>query len=514
MIKHWFVTFSLASLMLAGAGCDETESTDAGTDASVLDTSTGTDTPVMIDAPIMTDTPVMTDAGNDAGEMGDGGMPLPAITNPDPHTVPASADGHDRLFGAVFAADSSFYVVGQTAAGTAAPIDWQTVVGHFGADGELDTEFGTDGWFVIDLTTGTGELARGIALQSDGKIVVSATVDDEDATDLRDKDIAVFRLDTDGALDTTFGEDGIRIADLSPGGLDGTTFRGDAAYGMALDAMDRIIVSGEAIGAERTDADWAVVRFTADGALDTAFDEDGIFTLDIGERNARGRGVSYLPVGPGIIVVSGYFDTAAAGNPIDPILFALDNSGALATSFGEGGIFTEHILAIQTEVYGVAVVGSQLATTGYGRVTGTQNDLVSLRLSADGVRDLTYGPDGADGVSLLTSFTLADNARALAALPGGGTVHVGATRTADPVPGPPSVPAQADAIVWVLDADGALDTSFDTDGWATADTAPDSVDHFWAVAVDPRGERVVAVGIGGTNPATDDDGLIYLFETP
>lgn len=500
MTKRWFFTFSLASLLLAVAGCDETETTDAGSDA-------GSDTPT-VDAPEMTDdTPEgMTDAGTDAGEMTDGGIPLPAITNPDPHTVAASADGHDRFFGVAFAADSSFYVVGQTASGTTAPIDWQTVVGHFGADGELDTDFGTDGWFTIDLTAGSSELARGIALQSDGKIIVSATIDDEDATDLRDKDIAVFRLNTDGTLDTTFGVDGVRTHDFGPGAVDGTNFRADAAFGLAIDAMDRIIVSGESIGADpRVDADWAVARFTAAGALDSTFGTDGVFTLDIDESVARGRGVSILTGPPGgLIIVSGYYGSA----PIEPILFALDASGALVESFGEGGIFTEAVLNRQAEIYGVAVVGTQLVTTGYGGTDSAEdadNDLVSLRIDSDGTRDLTYGPEGANGVVQLRDFTFADNARALAALPGNRTVHVGASR---------SSATEADATIWVLDADGALDTTFDTDGAFTANTAPGTVDHFWAVAVDPRGERVVAVGIGGTDPATDDDGLIYLFETP
>jgi uncharacterized delta-60 repeat protein len=504
MTKRWFFTFSLASLLLAVAGCDESETTDAGTDAPAP-IDAGRDTPA-VDAPVTTDTPEVTDAGTDAGEMGDGGMPLPAITNPDPHTVAASAAGHDRFYGVAFADDSSFYVVGQTAASTTAPIDWQTVVGHFGADGELDTDFGTDGWFVTDLTEGTSELARGIALQSDGKIVIGATVDDEDATDLRDKDIAVFRLNTDGTLDSTFGDAGVRITDLSPGAVDGTNFRADAAYGLAIDAMDRIIISGELIAASpRVDADWAVVRYTANGALDTTFSTDGIFSLDIEESVARGRGVSVLEGPPGgLIVASGYYGSA----PIEPILFALDANGALVTTFGEGGIYREAVLNRQAEIYGVAVVGTQLVTTGYGGTDSAEdadNDLVSLRINSNGTRDLTYGPDGANGVVQLRSFTFADNARALAALPGNRSVHVGATR---------SSATEADAVVWVLDADGALDTTFDTDGFATANTTPGTIDHFWAVAVDPRGERVVAVGIGGTSPATDDDGLIYLFETP
>jgi hypothetical protein len=60
--------------------------------------------------------------------------------------------------------------------------------------------------------------------------------------------------------------------------------------------------------------------------------------------------------------------------------------------------------------------------------------------------------------------------------------------------------------------DGTIDTTFDGDGVQLVNTAPGTVDHFWSVAVDPLGLRVVAVGIGGTDPATDDDGLLYLFD--
>lgn len=502
MIRRARLWLALSTLALAGcpgpaepadAGRDASEPADAGRDAPTPDDA-------LVDA--STDTPVLADVPVDGGP-----PPLPAIVNPDPHVVPASAAGHDRYYGVVFAPDSSFYVVGVAADSTDATADFRTIVVHFGADGELDTDFGTDGVFGHNLAVGTnGELARGIGLSSDGSIVVSATIEDTSTpVDPRDRDVAVMRVTPEGELDTTFGDAGVRVIDLSTGELDGTTFRADAAYGLAIDAMDRVVVSGERRRDGNPDVDWAVVRLTADGDLDPSFDTDGVFSLDIAQRNARARGVRVLPSGD--VVASGYYDLMGSGTVV-PVVFALTEAGALDPAFGGGdGIYTETVLAIQTEAYDVAIVGDTLVTTGYGRDTGAQNDLISLRLSSAGVRDLTYGPDGANGVVQLTEFTLADNARALHELPGGGTIHVGATRTSDG-------PVQADAMIWVLDEDGALDPAFDSDGHRAVNFAPGTVDHFWAADVDPRGERVVVVGIGGTDPATDDDGIVYLFPVP
>jgi uncharacterized delta-60 repeat protein len=486
-----------ACLLLAAAalaGCPGP--TDAGVDAPAVDGGAA-DAPPALDAPPGSDTPA------DAGP-----PPLPAIANPEPHRTPLSADGHDRLYGVVFAPDSSFYVVGVAGDSTDASADFRTVVAHFGADGELEPGFGTDGVAAQNLAVGTnGELARGIVLQSDGSIVVSATIEDTTApSDPRDRDVALMRLTAAGELDPSFGEGGVRILDLSEGVLDGTTFRADAAYGLAVDAEDRIVLSCERVRDGNSDVDWAVVRLTPDGALDATFDGDGVFSLDLDGRNARARGVRVLPTGD--VVLSGYYDVMGSGT-IVPVIFALRPDGTLDPAFGGGdGIYTETLLAIQTEAYDVAILDDgRLVSAGYGRDAGTQNDLVAFRLSAAGVRDLTYGPDGAEGLVQLTEFAFADNARALHELPGGGTLHVGATRTSD-------APAQADAMIWVLDGDGALDPAFDGDGWRAVNFAPGTVDHFWAADVDPRGERVVVVGIGGTDPAADDDGTVYLFPVP
>lgn len=56
--------------------------------------------------------------------------------------------------------------------------DNQMVVARFTTEGNLDTTFGTGGIAKINVATaGTEEAARGIAIQSDGKIVIGGPIE-------------------------------------------------------------------------------------------------------------------------------------------------------------------------------------------------------------------------------------------------------------------------------------------------------------------------------------------------
>jgi uncharacterized delta-60 repeat protein len=441
----------------------------------------------------------------DAFVAGDAGPSLPAITDPTPHLVPASADGHDRLFDVVFAPDSSFYVVGVRAAGTdAATNDFETIVGHFTASGDLDTAFGTGGWFVSNLAVGLGgETARGIGLQSDGRIVVAATVEHVAVgADARDRDVAVIRLDTDGTLDDTFGTGGVVLLDLSDGEAvpaPGTGYAADGAWNLVVDAMDRIVVAVQVKRMGATDTDFGLVRLAANGALDTTFAGGGLYTRDIDNVSASVRGVEILP--DGRLAGTGYYSN---GGSVRPVIYMVDDTGDPVDSFGTAGLYTEIVLTAQTEIYAAALQGDSFVTVGYGRELGPEdNDFLSLRVSATtGMRDLSYG---GVGYSLLAGYDFGDNARDIRVLPDGRPVLVGALRSAS---------AESDAAVVVLTADGAPDASYGTGGVLLANSASGTVDHFWGIDVDPTGTRMAIVGIGGTNPATDDDALVYLSPIP
>ena len=515
MNQHLLRMAPIVGLTLAGCPApvttdDAATTSDAPTSTDARGPDTGHDAEVAnddagADASTLDGGRAEVDAGTDAAAApdaatGDAGTSLPPIADPGPRLVPASADGHDRLYGVAFAPDSSFYVVGVRAAGTAMTDDWETLVGHFTASGELDTAFGTGGWFTRNFAVGSsGEVARGIALQSDGKIIVAVTAEAAGAADPRDRDIYVSRLHADGTLDTSFGTEGVAVLDLSTGAPDGAAFSTDSVWNVDVDASDRLLMSVTPIRAGGTDTDFGVARLTRDGALDAAFAGDGVYELDIGNFGASPREVSVLE--DGSIALAGYY---RSGGGIRPLILRLDAAGVPVASFARDGVYDELVLMAQVEVYSVSVQDGFFVTAGYGRDLGPEdNDLISLRVNIEtGTRDLTYGTGGVAG---LEGYDFNDNYRTHRILPDGRNVFVGAIRTAS---------TSADAAIVVLTRDGLPDPRYGTAGVMLSNFADGTVDHFWSLAIDPTGTRMAVVGIGGTSPATDDDALVYLAPIP
>lgn len=410
-----------------------------------------------------------------------------------------SANGHDRFFNVVLDAQGNIFTVGNSAPGTDATTDFSTIVAKFTPQGVLDTTFGTNGVFTKNLTVGTnGEVARAIGLQSTGKIVVAATVDHVGATDARDRDVAVFRLNADGTLDTTFGTDGVAILDLSPGQLVGTSYLADSVWHLVVQQDDKIVFSGGQVRPGGTDTDFAMVRLLANGAVDGSFGTNGKVLVDINNANASPRGLALLP--DGSLVGSGYY-TVMPGQ-IAPVLYKVTSAGVLDTTFATGGVYNKPVLAQQTEAYMVALQGNKLVTTGYGYNSSTTESLdwTSLRFLPNGNLDPTYGTDGLARVDI-TGF--ADQSRAVRVLPDNRVMLIGAGRpTANNV----------DGAVGMLTPNGQLDGSFSPTGVKLFDLGGAN-DFLWDAALAPSGKYVVLAGVkgiasGGTGH--DDSALLLL----
>src|SRR5579872_1640510 len=159
--------------------------------------------------------------------------------------------------------------------------DYASVVAKFTQAGELDTSFGDHRFAIRNVATGTnGELFRGIVVQSTGKIVVSGSVEHPGASDARDRDIALLRLNPDGTKDTTFGNDGVVILDLSDGVAVGTGYAADSVWGLAMYPDDRLVLTGGRVRPGATDTDYVVVRLSKDGVPDQDFATSGVFAND------------------------------------------------------------------------------------------------------------------------------------------------------------------------------------------------------------------------------------------
>jgi len=145
------------------------------------------------------------------------------------------------------------------------PIDGDFALVRYCDDGTLDdgvncgiAGFGTGGIVISDLydagNNNSNNYARAMALQPDGKIVAVGHTGD-----YTNNDYTVVRYDTDGSLDTTFG---------SSTGYVFTDFAGfnESARAVAIQSDGKIVAAGNSESA--TDNDFALVRYTATGAVD------------------------------------------------------------------------------------------------------------------------------------------------------------------------------------------------------------------------------------------------------
>lgn len=436
-----------------------------------------------------------TDAGSTPTDTGSTPTDAGAPTMPTPRNLALSAMGHDRFYGVTFDAQGNFYAVGTVAPGTAATDDQQTVVAKFNAQGQLDTSFGTMGIATHNFAMGgNGEVFRGIVVQPSGRIVLSGNIEHAGATDARDRDIGVARLMPDGSRDATFGTNGLVTLDLSDGAVDGTSYTADNVWSMAMHPDGRLVLCGSVKRAAGTDSDFATIRLTVDGARDTAFATNGVYTLDIDNLSGTPRTSSILP--DGSILSTGYMTESGV---VRPVIYKLTPAGALDTTFGTNGIFQTAPLAAISEAYAAVLQGTSLVTAGYGRNAAPDTlDWLSLRLTPAGALDTTYGTNGFTRVDR-AGFN--DNARTLVALPDNRLLLVGGGRASE---------TNSDGMIGMLTANGARDTSFGTNGLMTFDLGANS-DFFWGVALNPQGTAAAVVGAKGVGSDMGNDDAVVML---
>lgn len=184
------------------------------------------------------------------------------------------ANDNDRASAVKLQSDGKVLV-----AGAVVDQDLNTAFGivRYNSDGTLDTNFNGNGM----VTTATNCGIEALAVQADGKIVVTGSFDD----------IYLARYSPSGALDTTFGIDGIVTTNI--GG------NSDNAYDLIIDLMGRIIVAGSTIS--NGNEDMVVARYQNSGSLDATFDNgDGIVIVSLGSQSDIANSVA-LQSNSGII---------------------------------------------------------------------------------------------------------------------------------------------------------------------------------------------------------------------
>jgi uncharacterized delta-60 repeat protein len=525
--RGWMTAPVLACSLLVACGDDDGGDDGVSPDGGKPDGSTA-----------------LLDASMDA-TAGDAGLAAKIIS------AQISATGNDRFFGVTHDSAGNIYAVGQTATSTVGTADYSYVVAKYSQDGVLDTSFGTNGYAIKNVVEGGGsvENARGIVVQTGGKIVIAGNAEhavyaaDAGVGPLaNDADLFLVRFNSNGTVDDTFGTNGVvkhdlgtgvvTRATLTDGGLANPSLSGaDALWSLTQTPEGKLVIHTNTIaqgnlldGGVRTDSDYVLLRLNAEGQLDTTFGGTGIVRTDFSQTSAGARTPTLLPNGS--IIGVGYTTSSvlvtAPATSQQPVLYKVNADGTPDTAFATQdpvtapGVFHDICRVDQknAEAYGAALQGSKLVTLGYGPTpgAGSGTDWVWFRFNGDGTQDKTFGTNG-------TTFQdpggYGDNGRALVTLPDNKVLGVGGGRATPATPPAMGTTPPSDGMIGVLTEDGQPDTSFGPGGYRLLDIGGGTTDFLWGAEVSPDKKSVAVVGLGNkAAEADDEDGVVVILPVP
>ena len=252
--------------------------------------------------------------------------------------------------------------------------DYDILIMRLNVDGTPDSNFGNNG-IVVYNNADRKDYGRGIALQSDGKIVVTAR-----STGGGTSVAMMLRYGSSGTLDGTFGTSGVVTYESD---------EGNAGFRDVVIQKDGKIVT---TGYTKTPAGYLFMtaRYDSDGVPDDTFGTNGIATYDGGHGNAGARGIAIQTDGK-IVVSGGNFN----GNDLDVVVLRYNPNGTLDSGFGANGV-------VIYDGGNGDDNGRRLALQGDGKivVSGNASDgnnllALVLRYNRDGISDLAFGNAGA-----------------------------------------------------------------------------------------------------------------------
>lgn len=341
----------------------------------------------------------------------------------------------------------------------------------FNQAGLLNKAFGSNGTTTTSINGNTNSsYAYACALQPDGKIIAAGYSNIGGGVNA----FALARYTTNGALDTTFGTNGIVTTNIS--GVD------DRAYACALQSDGKIIAVGySAAPGGGNPHRFALVRYTTTGTVDTTFGNRGIVTTSINGNNDQANACVIQPDGK--IIAAGYTD---AGGPWAFALVRYTATGALDISFGlnNNGIVTTNINGTADVITAcILQPDGKIVTTGHTELAGGDEVFATVRYTTNGVQDTTFGIAGTGIVQTAIGTNHTSNANACSLQPDGKIITAGYTNN-----------GAADLFALIrYTTEGIIDQTFGTNGIVTTSLGGSNA-VCYACALQPDG-AIIAAGI-------------------
>jgi uncharacterized delta-60 repeat protein len=273
----------------------------------------------------------------------------------------------------------------------------------FGNIAQLDTTYNGTGYSInpVPVSAQFSIIAKSFALQPDGKAVIGGYISHSEQ---QIQNFVIMRLNADGSLDTSFGDGGTVLTNVENG----------VAEGYVLIQSDgKILMAGTSKPNDGTFRNYAVVRYTTDGQLDTTFNNTGYVSHTIsGNSVDQCFGAVLQPDGK--IVLTG--ETDEFPSVISDVgVMRLNTDGSLDTTFNGTGILKIGSPANDEAGYAVSVQPDGKIIVG-GTEKISKNNYLLARLNTDGTLDNSFGNGGVT----ITSADFGTNIfTAAAVLPGG-----------------------------------------------------------------------------------------------
>jgi uncharacterized delta-60 repeat protein len=228
-------------------------------------------------------------------------------------TVPLNGSG-TVLFDLAIQPDDKIVAVGYN--GTSSPSN-QVILVRYNADGSLDQTFGNGGIVVTGNIGGSiFDIGSAVALEPDGKIAVFGDLSYGGNSSY----IFLLRYNSDGSIDTTFGNGGNIIEQIGDenGGRDVVVQPNDG----------KVVVTGQAVSSGQGST--YAVRYNPNGGRDATFANNGLFENSFAS-NSRASTLILQPT-DGKILLGG-----ADENDTVFALRRLNTDGTLDNGFGTNG---------------------------------------------------------------------------------------------------------------------------------------------------------------------------------
>ncbi len=357
--------------------------------------------------------------------------------------------------------------------GSTTGVDFTVV--RYNSDGTLDTTFGNAGIARDAITTGDDQAEAG-ALQPDGKILVAGWGANESY-------MAIARFNPNGTLDNTFGSGGnVLISFVNNPKI------GANATAVVLQGDGKILLGGSGSGAGL----WTIVRLNTNGAIDTSFGNQGVVSLKLG---GGVRGLTTQMISSGAVTEQRILVTGGSQ------VTRLTSTGGLDISFGPNLDGTASTTC--NSPWSIAVdAANNIVVAGTASDPGDYYALnfALSRFTPDGIPDTTFG-DPVPGSFKRTGFTTVDFFNANDRVRGLAIQSDGKLLVSGNAEGPNV--ATTYQIYFALarfNPDGTLDGSFGTGGVVATDYgSPAGNDFGWAVALQADGKIVMAGAAAANN---------------